>query len=39
MWTVLYGLMGYAAHRAWHTGSASVNPQVRDLAKVRDRIN
>ena len=33
VWTTLYALMGYAAHRAWHTGSASVNPQVRDLAR------
>ncbi|MCJ1323934.1 hypothetical protein MMC10_000596 [Thelotrema lepadinum] len=33
VWTVLYGLMGYAAHRAWYTGSASPNPMTRDLAK------
>ena len=34
MWTTLYGLMGYAAYRAWYTGSASVNPEIRNLAKV-----
>jgi len=33
MWTALYGLMGYAAWRAWLTGSASINPQVRSLTK------
>ena len=33
MWTTLYALMGYAAHRAWHTGSASVNPEIRSLTK------
>ncbi|KAI4155905.1 MAG: hypothetical protein LQ340_000655 [Diploschistes diacapsis] len=33
VWTTLYGLMGYAAHRAWHTGSASLDPTVRNLAK------
>ena len=32
-WTALYGLMGYAAWRAWTTGSASVNPVVREAAK------
>jgi len=32
MWTVLYGMMGYAAHRAWTTGSLSLNPVVRDAA-------
>ncbi|MCJ1474312.1 hypothetical protein MMC13_002970 [Lambiella insularis] len=33
MWTVLYGLMGYAAFRAWTTGMASFNPQTRELTK------
>jgi len=33
VWTTLYGLMGYAAWRAWTTGSASVDMRVRDLAK------
>ena len=33
VWTTLYGLMGYAAWRAWTTGSASFDPQVRALAK------
>ena len=35
VWTTLYTLMGYAAHRAWRTGSASLDPSIRDLAKVR----
>lgn len=26
MWTALYGLMGFAAHRAWTTGLASLDP-------------
>ncbi|MCJ1249206.1 hypothetical protein MMC30_006429 [Trapelia coarctata] len=33
-WTVLYGLMGFAAYRAWTTGMASFNPETRALAKV-----
>lgn len=28
VWTSLYALMGYAAHSAWKTGMASMNPQV-----------
>ncbi|MCJ1397363.1 hypothetical protein MMC11_000556 [Xylographa trunciseda] len=32
-WTVLYGLMGYSAYRAWTTGMASFNPETRDLTK------
>lgn len=34
-WTTLYGLMGYAAHRAWTTGMGSLNPRTVGLAKVR----
>lgn len=34
VWTTLYGLMGYAAYRAWTTGTASLNPQTVALAKV-----
>ncbi len=34
-WTILYALMGYAAHRAWITGTASLNPITVQLAKVR----
>ena len=34
VWTILYGMMGYASYRAWHTGSLSLNPVTRDLAKV-----
>ncbi|KAK3655664.1 hypothetical protein LTR56_003313 [Elasticomyces elasticus] len=33
MWTLLYGLMGYAAHRAWTTGTSSLNPQTVALTK------
>ncbi|KAL8785447.1 MAG: hypothetical protein Q9213_003377 [Squamulea squamosa] len=32
-WTMLYALMGYAAHRAWTTGTASLNPTTVQLAK------
>jgi len=32
-WTILYGLMGYSAYRAWTTGMASLNPQTRELTK------
>ena len=36
MWTLLYGLMGYAAHRAWTTGmGSSFNPSKVMLTKVR----
>jgi len=30
-WTTLYGLMGYAAHRAWTTGTSSLNPTTHAL--------
>ena len=33
-WTVLYTMIGYSAHRAWTTGSLSLNPQIRELTKV-----
>ncbi|KAF2859107.1 TspO/MBR-related protein [Piedraia hortae CBS 480.64] len=32
-WTVLYGLMGYAAYRAWTTGTTSLSPRKVSLAK------
>ncbi|MCJ1280928.1 hypothetical protein MMC26_000246 [Xylographa opegraphella] len=32
-WTVLYGLMGFSAYRAWTTGMASFNPETRELTK------
>ena len=35
-WTALYVLMGYAAHRAWATGTASLNPTIVQLTKVRN---
>lgn len=34
MWTVLYGLMGFAAYRAWTTGMQSFDPRKVQLAKV-----
>lgn len=33
MWTLLYGLMGYAAYRAWTTGINSFSPTTIDLTK------
>jgi len=33
VWTALYGLMGYSAYRAWISGSASISPTTRELAK------
>ncbi|KAL8873025.1 MAG: hypothetical protein Q9174_001444 [Haloplaca sp. 1 TL-2023] len=33
VWTTLYGLMGYAAYRAWTTGTSSVNPRTVELTK------
>ena len=35
MWTLLYGLMGYAAHRAWTTGMDSFDAKKVMLTKVR----
>ncbi|KAL8678165.1 MAG: hypothetical protein Q9186_005456 [Xanthomendoza sp. 1 TL-2023] len=32
-WTSLYALMGYAAYRAWTTGTASLNPTTVNLTK------
>lgn len=32
-WTSLYALMGYAAYRAWTTGTASLNPNTLQLTK------
>ena len=36
VWTVLYGLMGYSAYRAWDTGMSSLNPNVVALTKVQN---
>jgi len=33
VWTALYAAMGYAAHRAWKTGSNSFNPDIVALTK------
>ncbi|KZF23754.1 putative translocator protein like protein [Xylona heveae TC161] len=33
VWTVLYGLMGFSAYRAWTTGMASLDPQKVLLTK------
>ena len=33
VWTTLYGLMGYGAHRAWTTGIASLDPQKFELTR------
>lgn len=33
VWAFLYPSMGYAAHRAWTTGMASVNPSVHDITQ------
>ena len=38
-WTTLYGLMGYAAHRAWTTGMSSLDPTKVRLAKVGKPVN
>ena len=34
VWTALYGMMGYAAHRVYLHGSTSLIPSVRDAAAV-----
>ena len=34
VWTILYGLMGYSAYRAWTSGMSSFNPTTRELTKV-----
>lgn len=33
VWTSLYALMGYAAYKAWTTGTASLNPNTVQLTK------
>lgn len=33
-WVALYGMMGYASHRAWTIGTSSLNPQTVALTKV-----
>lgn len=33
VWTSIYATMGYVAHRAWTTGTTSVNPATVSLAK------
>lgn len=35
VWTVLYGMMGYASHRAWTTAMNSWDPEKIVLARVR----
>lgn len=36
VWTLLYGLMGYAGYRAWNTGmNSSFDPAKVELTKVR----
>nr|POF26110.1 translocator protein like [Quercus suber] len=32
-WTTLYGLMGFAAYRAWSAGASSIDPRVLTLTK------
>ena len=34
VWTTLYGLMGFASHRAWVQGMASAKPQVIDNVRL-----
>ena len=34
VWTLLYGLMGYSAHRAWTAGQLANSPVIYGLAKV-----
>jgi len=34
VWMSLYGLMGYAAHRAWTTGMSSTNAEVVEYARI-----
>lgn len=34
VWTILYGLMGYSAYRAWTNGMSSLNPQTIEYTKV-----
>lgn len=34
VWTLLYGLMGYAGYRAWTAGAGSINPATVQLTKV-----
>lgn len=33
LWTAMYGLMGFAAYRAWNTGNGSFNPEVVALTQ------
>ncbi|KAF1813639.1 TspO/MBR-related protein [Eremomyces bilateralis CBS 781.70] len=33
VWTALYATMGYAAHRAWTTGTSSITPRKVALAR------
>lgn len=34
VWTSLYGMMGYAAYRAWTIGTTSIDPRKVQLARV-----
>ena len=36
MWTLLYGLMGFSAYKAWNTGMSSLNPNTIALTKVQN---
>ena len=38
VWTLLYGLMGYAAYRAWNVGVGSFDAKKVLLAKVGNRV-
>ena len=38
MWTALYGLMGYAAYRAWTNGVNNFDVEKVLLAKVRNTV-
>jgi benzodiazapine receptor len=33
-WTILYGLMGYASHRAWTKGMSTLNPRTVENTRI-----
>lgn len=33
-WTILYGLMGYASHRAWTQGMSTLNPKIVENTRI-----